>query len=419
MGSQPYMFADPQRIALAYEGDKQRIAQAMQLKIINPTAGTLAGMLIDQKEAQNAQVPQQTIAQQIFAPPAPPAPPMGGPPMGGPPAPAGLGSTPEAAQMPPMPGMGGPPPGAPPMGGPPPGAPPMGMAEGGMVPPYMAGGGLYDLPIPDDMFDEPSNGGYANGGIVAFAAGDVVGLQKPDSIYGYSSDPMALVEEQRKLYKPKTEAADRQREYYEGVMSEEGQKKRLDQDRNAFFVNFGGELASTAGPLVSAVGKSLKATAPGLQEATKERRAEQRDAIKQLALDEGASNAEARREADLYMQGKGKYAELKSASETERRREGLTREEIASRERISGNQIAAEKFIAGIRQPNESDFDAMFRIMTTGTPAQKAGLKDVLKLKQEFAPAAIMDPFQAALLARMPGGRGTGGTTTPTKVEWK
>jgi hypothetical protein len=44
-----------------------------------------------------------------------------------------------------------------------------------MVPPYASGGGLSDVPIPDGMFDEPSNGGfgdgYAGGGMVAFAPG--------------------------------------------------------------------------------------------------------------------------------------------------------------------------------------------------------------------------------------------------------
>jgi hypothetical protein len=43
-------------------------------------------------------------------------------------------------------------------------------ADGGMVPPY-ASGGLSGLPVPDTMFDEPNNGGYAGGGMVAFAAG--------------------------------------------------------------------------------------------------------------------------------------------------------------------------------------------------------------------------------------------------------
>ena len=129
----------------------------MQMGILDPTAGTLAGMFIDRMRsaAQTEATPQQTIAEQVFAPPAPPM----GAPMG---APAGLGATPEAAAMPPMdtaPQMAPPPQEM----APPPqemGAPQEmpSMAEGGMVPPYMAGGGLSELPVPDTMFDEPSNG---------------------------------------------------------------------------------------------------------------------------------------------------------------------------------------------------------------------------------------------------------------------
>jgi hypothetical protein len=56
------------------------------------------------------------------------------------------------------------------------------MAEGGMVAPYMAGGGLSEVPLPDGMFDEPSNGGfgdgYAGGGMVAFAPGGDVDLER-------------------------------------------------------------------------------------------------------------------------------------------------------------------------------------------------------------------------------------------------
>lgn len=163
----------PEQIAKDYGGNKRKIAEAMQLGVVDPTAGTLAGMFIDRMRsaAQTEQAPQQTIAQQVFAPPAPPAP-MGG--VGAPPQmppqgpPAGLGATPEAAAMPPQ-DMGPPPQdmGPPPqdMGPPPQDMPmeeaPMGMAEGG----------LTTLPLPDTMFDEPNDGSYADGGMVAFAGG--------------------------------------------------------------------------------------------------------------------------------------------------------------------------------------------------------------------------------------------------------
>jgi hypothetical protein len=176
METKPYNLQSPEQIAKDYGGNKQKIAEAMQMGIIDPTAGTLAGMFIDRMRsaAQAEQAPQQTVAQKTFAPPAPPAPPQGGlppapmgaPPMGG--APAGLGATPEAAQMAPMPDMPAPEMAAPEM---PQQEAPMGMAEGGMVPPYASGGGLSDVPIPSGMFDEPDNGSYANGGIVAFGPG--------------------------------------------------------------------------------------------------------------------------------------------------------------------------------------------------------------------------------------------------------
>jgi len=165
METKPFTLQSPEAIAKEYGGNKQKIAEAMQMGILDPTAGTLAGMFIDRMRsaAQQEAAPQQTVAQKIFAPPAPPA---------------GLGATPQAAAMPPMdatPPMGAAPP---PMEAPAPqGEMPM-MAAGGMVPPYMAGGGITDLPVPDGMFDEPSNGGfndgYAGGGLVAFAAGDTV-----------------------------------------------------------------------------------------------------------------------------------------------------------------------------------------------------------------------------------------------------
>lgn len=156
METKPYRIQSPEDIAKDYGGNKQKIVEAMQMGIVDPTAGVLAGMFIDRmRSAQmQEQVPQQTVAQQV----------MGGAPAQAPLAPAGgLGAT--APAMPPMAPEAGI--GAPPMEA------PMGMAAGGEFnPPYMAGGGLSELPIPDTMFDEDRNGGYAGGGIVAFAQGD-------------------------------------------------------------------------------------------------------------------------------------------------------------------------------------------------------------------------------------------------------
>lgn len=144
------------KVAETY-GTKPKIAEAMQLGIVDLLTGTAAGMYLDQKmaEAQTPQAPQGTVAQQVMGG-LPPAPQMAAPQQTG-----GLGATPQAA--PPM---------APQMAMPE--EAPMAMAAGGYLPPY-ATGGLTGLPVPDNMFDEPSNGGfndgYAGGGIVAFSEG--------------------------------------------------------------------------------------------------------------------------------------------------------------------------------------------------------------------------------------------------------
>ena len=171
--AKPFSIQAPEDIAKEYAGNKQMIAQAAQMGVIDPTAAVLAGMFIDRmRSAQVMEAGQMpSVAQQVLGgqPPAPSAPPA---------PPAGLGATPEAAAMPPMDAM-------PPMSAAPPQempAPqdemPM-MAEGGMVPPYASGGGLSEVPLPDGMFDEPSNGGfgdgYAGGGMVAFADGGTTG----------------------------------------------------------------------------------------------------------------------------------------------------------------------------------------------------------------------------------------------------
>ena len=155
METKPFSLQSPERIAKEYAGNKQKIGQAAQMGLLDPTAALLAGMFIDRMRsaAMQEQAPQQTVAQQVFAPPAPPQPQMG----------LGAIAPQGAPQMPPAPM-------APP---PPPQQAPVGMASGGAVGEgaYAGGGGLTLLDLPDSMFDEPNNGGYAGGGIVAFAGG--------------------------------------------------------------------------------------------------------------------------------------------------------------------------------------------------------------------------------------------------------
>lgn len=277
--SKPFSLQSPEQIAKEYGGNKQKIAQAMQMGIVDPTAGTLAGMFIDRMRSAQVQEAANppTVAQQVFAPPPPPGmppgPPMGAPPQGGPPAPPMGG-------MSPAPPMGGGMPPAPPMGAPP--TPPMGMADGG----------LAALPIPDQMFDEPTNGGfddgYANGGIVAFADGG------PTDYYGLSTDLDTNLGMLQGRLKPENEFSNREAEYIRNVLSPEGQKKRREDDKWFALAQLGATMASTPGSLLQAASAGLNKALPGMQEATKARRAEEREALATGAAREAGRNKEQR-----------------------------------------------------------------------------------------------------------------------------
>jgi hypothetical protein len=147
--TKPYNLQSPEAIAKEYSGNKMKIAQAAQLGLVDPTAAVLAGMFIDRMRGaqQQEQAPQRTVAQQVLAP-TPQAP-----------AGAGLGATPQAAQL----AAAYPEQGAPP--------PIPGPTMPTQEPVMAADGGLMSLPVDDDMF-EPA---YKEGGIVAFASGGYSG----------------------------------------------------------------------------------------------------------------------------------------------------------------------------------------------------------------------------------------------------
>jgi hypothetical protein len=118
----PYELQSPKDIAMEYGGNKQKIAQAAQMGMIDPTSAVLAGMFIDKMRMaqQEEMAPQSTVAQDVMA-----APQMA----------AGLGATPQAAMAP-------------------------------------TEAGVAALPVPDEMVPNE----FAGGGIVAFANGGGVSL---------------------------------------------------------------------------------------------------------------------------------------------------------------------------------------------------------------------------------------------------
>jgi hypothetical protein len=408
METKPYSLQAPEQIAKEYGGNKQKIAEAMQTGILDPTAGTLAGMFIDRirAAAQAEQAPQQTVAEQIFAPPAPPAPPapappQGGmpppPPMGAPPMgpPAGLGATPEAAQMPQM--------GMPPMDMPPPEQPPMGMAEGG----------LTTLPLPDAMFDEPNNGGYddtfANGGIVAFQSaglvrgideeedealtGDIVanaGEVDPEQMYGFYRDPeLNKTEIIDRIAPRQTKYAEEQNKFLDELRSEKSQKAQAKDDFFSALGSLGAKMASTPGTLFQSFNAGAAEAIPKLAASAKERRAEQVSALKTLATQEGLSNKEALEVANVALGMSGKFGEFRDADLNRKQEAFLTkyretqaniRNAVSARAGVQSTEISAgasrygsdqltKRDVLALRREGYRDFD--------GTIAQTPVMKNL------------------------------------------
>ena len=292
--AKPFSIQAPEDIAKDYAGNKQMIAQAAQMGVVDPTAAVLAGMFIDRmRSAQVMEAGQQpTVAQQVLG--------GGGSPM---PSPQGLGANPS---MPP------PPPQMPPM------APPQGMAPPQapqMAPQGMAMGGVASLSIPNAMFDEPMNGGfgdgYAGGGLVAFATGNKVEDEAmPDTFYGYNyKDPMANLAVRDKMFgAPQTKYEEEAEADFLRRRSPEYMKAAGKKDINQFLMELGANMMAGTSPYaIQNIGAALAPAARSAAERAKERRAEEREIRRGLLdLEQGKNTRAAQRASQaLEMQGIG------------------------------------------------------------------------------------------------------------------
>ena len=301
METKPFSLQAPESIAKDYGGNKQKIAQASQMGLVDPTAAVLAGMFIDRMRAAQAQeqAPPQTVAQQVFAPPAPQMPPSAPPPppMGGPGGPPPMPGDPGDPGMPPPPQMNA----------------PQGMAEGG----------LAALPIPDAMFDEPVDAqSFGGGGIVSFADGGMYeGFDDVDPMTGLPIDrppeppsqglpaiapppappaPPAIPDEKTSIANYQSLIGDVPHKYsdmraaqFERENSPAALAEQRRQDRWAAVGQFASALGASKSPnFLQAFNEAAGVTIPGMRKTQEERRAQQRDAIKELANDETATRAE-------------------------------------------------------------------------------------------------------------------------------
>jgi hypothetical protein len=301
METKPFSLQAPEAIAKEYAGNKQKIAQAAQMGIVDPTAAVLAGMFIDRMRnaAQAEAAPQQTVAQQVFAPPAPAAPP------------AGLGALPQGA-MPPeaMAGM----PQAMPQGM------PQGMPQEAMMPPQgmpapeamMAEGGLAGLEVPDDMFMESDN--YAGGGMVAFAGAGEAKLSMakladliPGVDYAIPDYAGALGQAQSMFGTPGGPALD---EYKALLLSERGpeaQKRNKKQGLAEFLAQLGFGMAAGKSPdflsnLAGAAAPAGQAAIANVKERKKEERQLLKDQVDMELSEYGVKTANVKAAIDIANQ---------------------------------------------------------------------------------------------------------------------
>ena len=431
--AKPYSIQSPEDIAKEYGGNKQRIAQAMQLGVVDATAGVLAGMFIDRMRsaAQSEAAPRQTVAQQVFTPPQPQMP-MG--------APAGLGATPQAAAMPapaaPMAAPAAPPMAAPPMGMPAP-QPAPGMAAGGMVGPYMARGGLSDLPVPDGMFDEPSNGGfddgYRGGGLVAFARGDTVeeedyiysdkpgqidetgtivvdapkkapkisttylpgmAYKAPEAMGGYKNDLYGNLDVYSDAAPRETKRAQQYQEYLDKILNPAEQEKRRKEDMWMALGQLGAKMASTPGSLLQAASAGIGAALPSAAAAAKERRGEQRAVMQALVAEERTANKEISERADKALDMLKNYNSLNEAFQDRNFRNLWER--MASADRRYVAQVAAA---AGIRQ-SQIGAGAQIQVGQLGYNERRGALAQ--EIAANFDKNAALDTAYSDMLVKNP-----------------
>jgi hypothetical protein len=264
----------------------------------------------------------------------------------------------------------------------------MGMAEGGLYEaPYMKDGGLSELPVPDGMFDENRDGGYAGGGIVAFPTGGEVIEGEEIKVTGRRPqgeiDPTkglgTTYEEQIALinqFAPqKSKYGTRLLEAMEAEMTPEAQKKRRKQDIWSSLAELGFGIASSKSPtLLGAIGEAGAKSAPAMAERAKERRTEQREMIKALAAREDVSNKQAMEAFGIAADLQKAYAGLLDAKAGRALQEKLSNMDNATRALVAKISAGATVAAANAKTGTERLVEFAGKSDTNKTLLQELGI---------------------------------------------
>jgi hypothetical protein len=328
----------------------------------------------------------------------------------------------------------------------------------------MAAGGLTTLPLPNDMFDEPSYGGYAGGGLVAFAAGELVETGDPaiddpentivvpgpkdppayDPTYiqstqavlpselgGLGSDIFANLSRYEEAAPRETRRATEFQEYLDRMLSPEEQRARRQEDMWAALGQIGARMATTPGSLLQAASTGVAEALPGIREAASARRAEERGARQALMGEERTQNQEVTARANVALDMLGSYNTLAEALQN-RTFENLWRSlDRATQERIArinaaagirGSEIAASASRYGSDRQLEGERIADTRGTRAATTAAMNTVNDIVRgdityvsatpeRKQLIYDAAVARtfPLYGLPVPQSSGGGGAGG----------
>jgi hypothetical protein len=216
----------------------------------------------------------------------------------------------------------------------------------------MASGGIVGLPLPPSMFDEPDNGGYAGGGIVAFAEAGAVKKPKTSGermAEAFRLNPEAVQQgmvDLEKLAPRETKYSDMQRQQYERELTPEAMAARKKQDMWMTLAQIGAKMATTPGGFLRGAAAGIESALPGAQEMAKERRQEMRQAMDALAAQEGATNKQRMELLNMSYAMQLKVADAVAKGIELEQALQLAREEMRNRLSVAGIGASAQRYSA-------------------------------------------------------------------------
>ena len=160
----------------------------------------------------------------------------------------------------------------------------------------------------------------------------------------------------------------------------------------------GAKMATTPGSLLQAAGAGIGEALPGIREAAKERREDERAAFKALLDEERATNKEISEQADKALEMLKQYNSLEAAFQETNFRNVW--EKMSSADRRYVAQVSAA---AGIRSSEISASASRFGSLMALEREESARNRDVIKAVQSYTQSG---PGYAEYIRAVQGGRG-------------